>query len=199
MRKLLLMGVAAVAMSTGGAAYASVFPNIGQDTAGPSLFITFTNSGVTTSLNPAYTTTPHPYDGSDDTYFGVINNSSTAITHFALSSPTLPIAGFDGDGINASIYLNIPNNPSDNSGYGGPNAFFTNISADLMSLTVNFITPIAANGGTDIFSLEEPVSISNVIVGSPEPSTWAMMLLGFAGMGFVAYRKRGTKKALSAA
>jgi hypothetical protein len=24
----------------------------------------------------------------------------------------------------------------------------------------------------------------------PEPSTWAMMLLGFAGMGFVGYRAR---------
>jgi hypothetical protein len=33
----------------------------------------------------------------------------------------------------------------------------------------------------------------------PEPSTWAMMLLGFAGMGFVAYRKRAAKKILSAA
>lgn len=25
----------------------------------------------------------------------------------------------------------------------------------------------------------------------PEPSTWAMMLLGFAGVGFMAYRRRG--------
>ena len=116
-----------------------------------------------------------------------------------MSSSSQDIAGFDGDGINASIYLNIPNNPSDNSGYGGPNAFFTNIAANLESLTVNFITPIAANGGTDIFSLEEPVAMNNIVVGTPEPSTWAMMLLGFAGMGFVAYRKSGTKKALSAA
>jgi hypothetical protein len=32
----------------------------------------------------------------------------------------------------------------------------------------------------------------------PEPSTWAMMLLGFAGIGFLAYR-RNTKPALNAA
>jgi hypothetical protein len=25
----------------------------------------------------------------------------------------------------------------------------------------------------------------------PEPSTWAMMLLGFIGMGFMAYRRKG--------
>jgi len=34
--------------------------------------------------------------------------------------------------------------------------------------------------------------------GVPEPSTWAMMLLGFAGIGFMAYR-RNSKPKLSAA
>ena len=28
----------------------------------------------------------------------------------------------------------------------------------------------------------------------PEPSTWAMMLLGFAGIGFVGYRKAKTRR-----
>jgi hypothetical protein len=32
----------------------------------------------------------------------------------------------------------------------------------------------------------------------PEPSTWAMMILGFAGVGFIAYRRR-SKPALMAA
>jgi|SRR5665213_2153771 len=32
----------------------------------------------------------------------------------------------------------------------------------------------------------------------PEPSTWAMMLLGFAGVGFIAYRRKN-KRALMAA
>ena len=34
--------------------------------------------------------------------------------------------------------------------------------------------------------------------GVPEPSTWAMMLLGFAGIGFMAYRRK-SKRALTAA
>jgi len=34
--------------------------------------------------------------------------------------------------------------------------------------------------------------------GVPEPSTWAMMLLGFAGLGFMAYRRK-SKPALMAA
>lgn len=35
----------------------------------------------------------------------------------------------------------------------------------------------------------------NVVV--PEPSTWAMMLVGFAGLGFAAYRTRGAPRATS--
>ncbi|MBI5264979.1 MAG: PEPxxWA-CTERM sorting domain-containing protein [Bradyrhizobium sp.] len=38
---------------------------------------------------------------------------------------------------------------------------------------------------------------SSVVTGVPEPSTWAMMILGFAGLGLVAYRRR--KIALGAA
>ncbi len=29
-----------------------------------------------------------------------------------------------------------------------------------------------------------------VVADVPEPSTWAMMILGFAGVGFVAYRRK---------
>ena len=37
-----------------------------------------------------------------------------------------------------------------------------------------------------------------VVAGVPEPSTWAMLLLGFAGLGFMAYRRK-SKPALMAA
>ncbi|HEX9171011.1 MAG TPA: PEP-CTERM sorting domain-containing protein [Roseiarcus sp.] len=37
------------------------------------------------------------------------------------------------------------------------------------------------------------------LVAAPEPSTWGMMLLGFAGLGFVGYRRaRSPRKALAA-
>ena len=32
----------------------------------------------------------------------------------------------------------------------------------------------------------------------PEPSTWAMMLLGFAGLGFAAYRRTRAKPVFAA-
>jgi hypothetical protein len=38
----------------------------------------------------------------------------------------------------------------------------------------------------------------NVTAAVPEPSTWAMMILGFAGVGFMAYRRKA-KPALMAA
>ena len=41
------------------------------------------------------------------------------------------------------------------------------------------------------------LGINPVVAGVPEPSTWAMMILGFAGVGFMAYRRK-SKPALMA-
>jgi hypothetical protein len=55
------------------------------------------------------------------------------------------------------------------------------------------------------FNADNPVSIQrgNVEIATvtgavPEPSTWAMMILGFAGVGFMAYRRRNQTAALAA-
>jgi hypothetical protein len=47
------------------------------------------------------------------------------------------------------------------------------------------------------FPTDETLTIS-VTSGVPEPSTWAMMIFGFAGVGFMAYRRK-SKQALMAA
>lgn len=36
------------------------------------------------------------------------------------------------------------------------------------------------------------LNIDPVVAAVPEPSTWAMLMLGFAGVGFMAYRRRNT-------
>jgi hypothetical protein len=41
-------------------------------------------------------------------------------------------------------------------------------------------------------------TITTSVSGVPEPSAWAMMLLGFTGVGFMAYRRK-SKPALMAA
>ena len=40
--------------------------------------------------------------------------------------------------------------------------------------------------------------IGTVAPAVPEPSTWAMMILGFAGVGFMAYRRRNQSASLAA-
>ena len=39
-------------------------------------------------------------------------------------------------------------------------------------------------------SLSGGLDTVNVAAAVPEPSTWAMMLLGFVGLGFVGYRRK---------
>ena len=60
-----------------------------------------------------------------------------------------------------------------------------------LNLTTGF-APIDLTGG--IFTFDDPVQIGTweirVTQSVPEPSTWAMMLLGFAGIGFTAYRRK---------
>jgi hypothetical protein len=47
--------------------------------------------------------------------------------------------------------------------------------------------------GNDIYANLATLTVSpHVVAAVPEPSTWAMMLLGFAGVGFAAYRKKKT-------
>jgi PEP-CTERM motif len=56
---------------------------------------------------------------------------------------------------------------------------------DIFSVTLD-LTGVPGIPGGDL-SVEEFVQIGS---GVPEPSTWAMMVLGFAGVSFVAYRRR---------
>ena len=50
-------------------------------------------------------------------------------------------------------------------------------------------------GGTLALFTPTRVTSSEMAAAVPEPSTWAMMILGFAGVGFVAYRRRGLRLA----
>jgi len=51
-----------------------------------------------------------------------------------------------------------------------------------------FIDPNFADGGE--FSLLISPGVGNSVSAVPEPSTWAMLLLGFAGIGFMTYRRK---------
>lgn len=79
-------------------------------------------------------------------------------------------------------------------GSNGGTASITNPGNGLQEYTV------LANNGTSLTSLTlssavgftqiKQFEISGLMAAVPEPSTWAMMLLGFCGLGFLALRRR---------
>lgn len=150
------------------------------------LLITFAANGSISTQNGPQTT----YDGIEDALIGVVNNSGHTLTSFNISSPGVPLFGFDGDGIDGFVPVSpVPGNP-DTTGYGGALAFFTNISLGLDSGKVNFFGGLL-DGSTTYFSLEEPINVNAPPhIGTPEPPALPMLGLGLIGMGWLAWRRK---------
>jgi hypothetical protein len=66
----------------------------------------------------------------------------------------------------------------------GGNQYTLTLDDVLLGTTIRYRTDIDHLNGT--FAINSAV---------PEPSTWAMMVLGFAGLGFMAYRRRNQSPA----
>jgi RHS repeat-associated protein len=132
-------------------------PAVGDDT-GCGLLIDVTDSGIGILQDPSQ----GPYDGSDDTLVGVLNQSNKTIGHLALGSGT-DIFGFDGDGLCVYGVIGCPFGPT---GYEGPGTSFVEISPGFNSGVVSFSSGVAP-GGTAYFSLEAPLDASSVVSGGP--------------------------------
>ena len=181
MIKQALMGAAALVL-VGASASAASLPGFGNNLLGPQYVITFNPNGS------IVTTNPHgygPFDGIEDTYIGVVNNSGHTLNTLNIANVSCGFC-FDGDGIGVG-----------QSGYAGATFDGTNWLANTFSITnsnngkVNF-TGGLASGQIAYFSLEESFTLNQIgnAVGAPEPGVWAMMLLGFFGVGALLRRDR---------
>jgi hypothetical protein len=111
--------------------------------------------------------------------FTTIGNGNNQISNLGFSNGLLNDINVGGSGgtstsPNTSEILSIGGAPGNNTGD-------VNVSG--------------VNGCCIGFSTSYTVG-SPMIAAVPEPSTWAMMILGFAGIGFLAYRRRQSGPAL---
>jgi hypothetical protein len=68
--------------------------------------------------------------------------------------------------------------------------FTTPTPGSLVGFTGGTITGGFVGFPLNTFNTYENLSGSITTPAVPEPSTWAMMLLGFVGLGFLAHRRR---------
>lgn len=140
-------------------------PALGVDTSCGTLIVINADGSLTIVSDPSQ----RPIDGGDDTLLGVVNNSAAAVPNLRLSSTTLKIFGFEGDGICAYRFTGngyCATRPRGSTGYEGPDIVFSNISGDQKSGTLNFTEPGGglAAGAATYFSLENAVKASNIVV-----------------------------------
>jgi hypothetical protein len=151
----------------------------------PDALATGCNVVITLNANGTATvvvTDPAPYDGTEDTLIGVVNNSTTTVTSLPLAGSD--IFGFDGDGICTFTFVGdgyctagqkAGGDPGD---YQGPTSTFavTNANAG----TVYFSPGIPGGGGTTYFSLEGVPTTSITVGGNLLTPTFAKAFGGSA-------------------
>jgi lysophospholipase L1-like esterase len=121
-----------------------------------------------------------PFDSIEDTLIGVQNDSRSSIASVPIAATSgKPLFGFDGDGL-CTYLFNASCLVPGASGYEGPGVFFSGISTDLTSGTVNF-APAIPPGGHAYFSLEEALATVppfDIAPGPPTPVDIKMVAVG---------------------
>jgi len=139
---------------------------------------------ITLTVGSGTATLLGPLSGANYLQFGTDNqNNSLAFT----ATPTSLFFDFAATG--GTPYLIFQGNGT----YLCFNGAVGNCSGNAGSLAIYA-------GGELVTHINANIEIATVAVAGavPEPSTWAMMILGFAGVGFMAYRRK-SKVALMAA
>jgi hypothetical protein len=122
---------------------------------------------------------------------GVVLGDIAVDQTFAGQTLAAQTGTFNGDGTGAFSF-GIACTTCGNGNLG----ITSNISFSIANATIADVTAANADGNifvADIFSSQTgntgPVDVH--VAAIPEPSTWAMLILGFFGVGFMAYRRKG--------
>lgn len=158
------------------------------------------NGGDPTAQTNLLTTTPVPWLANGDTRFIFDNGdpiqsliiklgTTESLTAFGAtfsSFDRVPGSFAVATSINGSIFTPFGTLASPNSVFPGGGSDLIS-AAPVQALYVEYLfgPAVGANGAPN------GVGVSEVFASAvPEASTWAMMILGFAGIGFMTYRRR---------
>lgn len=168
-----------------------------------------TYSGELRSLVPAYPTWGPPGTFNGGTISNAPPQSGGIIQLFGgnaltidtitfshpVTDPVFAIWSLGQGGIDASFDFN--RTPTLEA--GGPSAEYT---GSAINVAGNVVSGTEGNGSIEFFGTFDSISWTNPTAENwygftvgvqspvPEPSTWAMMILGFAGIGLLIYRRR---------
>jgi hypothetical protein len=135
--------------------------------------LSFTQSGSLINVNDNGTETP--VAGSPTHWAPTLIGTNVHLTTITGGTPIDMIVG---------------PNPNQNNGFDTHNPYIDQTGTFTLACT-------GCTTLSDIFGVSLSFGSEGFVVdatptrGVPEPSTWAMMVLGFFGLGFVAYRRKG--------
>jgi hypothetical protein len=125
-------------------------PAIGASTGCAILLVVNPDESVSVLGDPSV----GPYDGTDDTLVGIVNNSSSAVSAVTVSGPGSDLSVFDGDGIcTFGSWSGASGCPYGPTGYEGPGTSFVTSASLPDSAEVDFSGGLAP-GAHAYFSLE---------------------------------------------
>jgi hypothetical protein len=167
-----VVGVWLFVTGTASAAFGQC-PPFGPDTGCAVLFTVHADGSVTSATDPSQP----PFEGVEDSYVGIQNDSSGSVTSLTLSGAD--IFGFDGDGLCSGMNPGgaspppVPpaGCPFGSTGYEGPGTSFSIVDAN--NGTVVFAGGGVPSGGSAYWTLEGPpsaagsASIEQPIVAHP--------------------------------
>jgi PEP-CTERM motif len=197
-----------VALSSDGAQFSSATSQIFSND--PACCGGFTADGLITAQQNLLTTTPTAWLANGDTRFIFGNDDEISSLIIKLGSVSSLVSfgatfgstdrtpglfsvatSLDGLVFNPVGSLNDPN-----SVVAGGNANLVTLSSPVQALFVEYSFGEAIGGNP----FPNGAGVSEVFASAvPEPSTWAMMILGFLGVGFLAYRRNQASAAPTAA